>query len=116
MKRADLQALARELAPLVLAEIAKLATRSAGPEFYSTRRGEGPQGWPHESWRTTAPTIPGAYTPGRWTIVPRASFEAWVASRSIAPTTAPTAAANDAPWDPSSVLDELGLRRAGGSK
>jgi hypothetical protein len=82
------------------------------PTHYSTRRGHAPPGWSVEAWRTVAATIPGSYTPGRWTIVPRAAFDAWIASRSTS-TRASTAPANDAPvWDPSSVLTDLGLRSA----
>lgn len=107
----ELKELAAALAPLIAAELAKTA------DVYSTRRGAAPPGWSLDAWRVAAPKIPGAHKPGRWWVVSKVAYEAWVASKSGAamPATNGTTPANDS-WDPSSVLDSLGLKRPGGGR
>jgi len=108
----DLDALARAVAPLVAARLAS-ALRGVDAPPYSTRHGHGPEAWGERRWRAVAPTIPGAYRPAgtRWTLVPRAAFDAWLASQAPAPAPTVTPAA---PWHPSHEAGALDARRREG--
>jgi hypothetical protein len=116
----DLRALARELAPLVAAELARALLRVADPSpaTYSTRRGHAPPGWSDRAWKRAAPTIPGAYVPraasggaSRWWQVPRAAFDAWQASLAPAQSIAAKPAnESSGAWSPLAALVEAGLR------
>jgi hypothetical protein len=86
------------------------------PDAYTTRRGHEPPGWAAERWRETAPTIPGAHKPGRWWVVPVASYEAWVARQNSSPTpgAAPaTTTATPRPWHPRMSAEAMGWRTVG---
>jgi hypothetical protein len=120
-----LDALVRELvprlAPLVLAEIAKLATAVGEP--YSTRRNSAPPGWTDEGWRAVAASVPGTYRPrgangkpGRWLVTPRPAYDAWVTKQDVTADddgAASAAIANSPtpePWHPRMAAEALGLR------
>jgi hypothetical protein len=109
----DLEALARQVAPLVVAQIATALGAVQAP--YSTRKGHEPAEFIGRSkkWKATAPTIPGSVQMGRWVTVPRAAYAAWIAAQGITPSTSP-APSNDtstATWSPTAALESVGLRR-----
>lgn len=111
----DLRAIAREVAPLVLAEIARLAGQAAQAEFFSTRRGEGPQWLPDSEWKALAPALPGAFKPSkgaRWIFVPRESVDAYRRSLELARQGAPVVDLPRGTWHPAEAAEAL-RRRAG---
>ena len=106
MSRDELQKLARDLLPFILAELGALGTTSREPAEYTTHRdGPRPAGYGLRAWQKLCPTLPGARQRGRYWTVTREAFERWEASLD-----APRAAPSPEPeaWTP-----ELS-RRAGG--
>jgi hypothetical protein len=109
----DYAALAREVAPLLLALMgAALGATSAEP--FSTREGYEPPEFKgrRKVWRKTAPTIPSSVRVGRWVSVPRAAYSAWLAAQA-APAPSPAHTDDPAPWDSGAALRSVGLRAIG---
>lgn len=101
----DVERIAQRAAAIVLQRIASaISTEST---IYTSRKGHGPPGASEERWKVIAPSIPGAHKPGRWWVVSRVAYEAWAVAGT--PTPAPESTEGK-PWDPKSVLDQLGLR------
>jgi hypothetical protein len=99
---------------LVRNEVRRLLMRIVddGPAAYTTRRGDAPPGWADERWHSAAPTIPGAHRPGRWWVVPRTAYDAWIAGQSTA---LQSDVLHDAPpekWDPLANIEDARARRA----
>jgi hypothetical protein len=116
----DLEALAKEVAPHVvriLLEQLSLARANVDAQF-STREGLEPPEFVgrRRAWLATAKTIPGAIKIGRWWLVPRPAYAAWLTSRATVPasaaTTTATSPANDAgdAWTPRKALLSVGIR------
>ena len=108
----DIEALAKQVVPLVLAQLVALLSVPSKPDVYSTRKGHAPPGYADKSWKQVAPTIPGAVTRGRWIVVPRDDFEVWETNQ--ARTTPQVAVPVKSQWSPAMAAAEIGLRVAGG--
>ena len=107
MNPAELQKLAKELLPFILAELGALGTTSRAPaEYTSHHEGPRPAGVALRVWQKQIQAIPGAKQRGRYWVVSREAFERWEASQA-----APSAAPSPAPetWTPGEQA-----RRAGG--
>ena len=108
----DLDALARAVAPLVVAQLASALGAAQAP--YSTRKGgEVPAEYQgrRKAWLATAPTIAGAVRLGRWWSVPREAYAAWLATHTTPrPVAAPT---SRQPWHPSHEARNLRLVSTG---
>jgi hypothetical protein len=111
----DYEKLAQQLAPRVAALVlARLATGLGAIEApYSTRRGHEPPEFIGrlKLWRSTAPTIPGARRLGRWVIVSRSAYAAWLAAQPSAQAPRPAQSpANDSGWSHERMAEAMGLR------
>jgi hypothetical protein len=113
----DLEALARAVAPLVVAQLAMALGASGAP--FSTRRGSEPPEFVGRAkkWRSVAPTIPGATKIGRWVVVPRDAYGRWLEDQSTERSPPRLAVSQRAtePWTAAAALASVGLR-AGGMK
>jgi hypothetical protein len=107
-----LRDLARQLAPMVLEEIAKLATKATTPTVYTTRKGEGPTGYGERDWKRLAKQI-GTPCGKRWYRVSAERLAAHEACCKATPEPAPTHA-------PASWADEarasVGIRTSRGAR
>jgi hypothetical protein len=116
----DLEALARAVAPLVVAQLATALGASSAP--FSTRRGFEPPEFLGRSkkWRNVAPSIPGAVKVGRWFVVPRDAYARWVqscATPAVAAALRPLASTHvTEAWTHASALASVGLRAGGGKR
>lgn len=104
----DRTQLARELAPLVLAEITRLAKHANEPKTYNTRAGGQPPGWSIRTWQKIAPTIPGAAKRGRWYVVTAEALAAW--ERQEPNDRADNGNSGHARWSPDAALRNAQLR------
>jgi hypothetical protein len=118
----SLELLVEALVPLVAARLAAALTRSSTAVVYTTRKGQGPAGYPHRAWQRLAPSIPGAVRRGRWWVVSAEALEAWERAQT---TTAQTTSSVPAPatsavrlttWSPEEAMASVGLRRSKGDE
>lgn len=118
----DLHALAIKLAPLVALQLAKMLAGASESTSYSSRRGCGPAGVSDERWKEIAAQIGQRPPRARWYVVPRATYEQWLARQHDATSAPPMAkAANDSPspsakWHPAESLQQMGRRLIGGDR
>jgi|HubBroStandDraft_1064217.scaffolds.fasta_scaffold778951_1 hypothetical protein len=111
MTSAQVQRIARAVAPLVIAQFAAALTRTADASIvFSTRRGCGPEGYSRDAWRDLARRI--GRKRGRYFYVTAAQLEAHERGAKSTPATEAKAST----WHPSQAAASLGLRVLGGSR
>ena len=106
MTRAELEELARAVAPLVALELARMLSTRVEPSGFSTRKGCGPEGYSSYAWNDLARRI--GTKRGRWWFVSREQLAAHEGVKAL-PVSPPTPS-GPVPWHPSQAAASLGLR------